>query len=113
MGIVVDMNKIFCKLLTLQSKQKLSIVIEQLKNIPWDSEGEQVILKNEHIIHILQLFITDKFSAEDVECWANLIEGREDIDYEQFNEIIYELANPILTFKLTKARANSILKSLV
>lgn len=100
------------KLINLQNKQDLLYITETLKTVPWGQE-DVCTLEKEHIANVLQLFIKDEFAAEDIEFWANLIEGREDINYKQFNEVIFELANPSLTTKLTKARANAILKKLI
>ena len=59
------------------------------------------------IINVLQEFIECKHEAKDLEDWANLIEGREDIKYDEsysyiIDNVIYSLANPVLEGEITK-----------
>lgn len=68
--------------------------------IDWDSEGS-VELKKEHVISIMQRFMSNDMTIPDVLFWSNAIECREDIDChhsdsERIFEIIHELANPDL-----------------
>jgi hypothetical protein len=70
-----------------------------------------------HVRNVLLGFLTSRFSAEEVEGWANTIESREDIGFEAPNqkvlkETIFELANPALTQRLTRERAIDLLKVL-
>ncbi|MFM7441829.1 MAG: hypothetical protein ACKO2V_25065 [Snowella sp.] len=81
--------------------QPLSTILPILKTFPWDNNQTIIILKKEHLIQILNLYLDHSLSATDLENWANAIECREDITYktedEDFiNDIIFDLANPIL-----------------
>jgi hypothetical protein len=81
--------------------QPLSTTLSILKTFPWDSNQTIIILKKEHLIHILNQYLNHSLSAIDLENWANAIECREDITYETesedfINDIIFDLANPIL-----------------
>lgn len=73
-----------------------------LSRFPWDSAGEMVTLTRFDILRVLERFTRSQLSAADIEAWANLIEGREDIAYDPqyadaVQEAIYCLANPLLT----------------
>ena len=82
--------------------QPLSTILPILKTLPWDSNQAIITLKKEHLIHILNQYLNHSLSATDLENWANAIECREDIIYETededfINDIIFNLANPILS----------------
>ena len=94
----------------LEELVRLSAPIHDIKTrlsqYPWEAERELVLIRPEHVISILRKFSKQAISASDVEDWANLIEGREDVGFEsQFEDIgrdvLYELANPQLTRPLT------------
>ena len=86
--------------------QPLSTILPILKTLPWDSNQAIITLKKEHLIHILNQYLNHSLSASDLENWANVIECREDITYETegedfINDIIFDLANPILSDPLS------------
>jgi hypothetical protein len=89
-------------------------LVIMLRNFPWDSEVECATLSAAHLVNVLGSFLSDRISAAAVEEWANAIEGREDIGFEAdkedlLREHLHELANPLLTQPLTKARAGVLL----
>jgi len=82
----------------------------ELSRLGWDSSHDLVLLTKNHALSALRRFLDGSLSASEVEEWANAIEGREDIGFEGQNEdmlqeLIYELANPILTRPLTSSSA--------
>ena len=88
-----------------------------LKAFGWDAEDELVTLARGHVCGVLCRFTSDRLSAADVEHWANVVEGREDIGLETgyealLLEVIFELANPLLHEPLTKERADRLLARL-
>lgn len=90
---------------------------ERMCAFGWDYEGRCVTLKRAHLIMALERYITGQISSVEIERWANLIEGREDIVFETgFDELIgrliYELANPSLTQALNKGQAQNLIESL-
>lgn len=96
----------------LQMDGALSYVIESLKRFSWDSEPVAILTK-QHIIHVLELFLGGTLSTTQVEDWANVIEGREDIGYEaiahkQLIDVIHQLANPLLTRQLNEGSAKQL-----
>lgn len=73
----------------------------------WDSDRQLVILKRQDVAAILERYLANELSAADVEDWANALENREDLGYEQGSKdllslVIEELANPLLTRPLSK-----------
>jgi hypothetical protein len=95
-----------------------STSIEELKKslsqLDWDEENVTVTLQFSHVARVLARYVEKGLSTNDIEVWANLIESREDIGFDARNEtaiaeIIYELANPVLTEELTLRRAAELL----
>lgn len=79
----------------------LEKILLALNELEWDSEESLIILNRQHIIAILNRYLNTEISSVDIENWANAIECREDISYEEnfktaIDRIIQELANPLL-----------------
>ncbi|HUH41918.1 MAG TPA: hypothetical protein VLZ29_02255 [Sulfurimonas sp.] len=91
----------------------ISILQKEIKSIPWDNEIFVEITKS-NITNVLNLYIKHKINGDELELWANLIESREDIqfNFDALQEIIFELANPTLYMKINEKRAYELLKSL-
>ena len=91
-------------------------IVSRLTQFDWDSD-ELVILKIAHIKRILERFVSGEFDETVVEEWANVVECRDDIELSKRNknileELVYELANPTLTKKLTPKHAKFLLGKL-
>jgi hypothetical protein len=97
---------------TLKALVKISMpipeAISRLAEFAWDSESELVLLSPEDFCHVLSLFKQSTLSASEVEGWANALECRDDIgcSTSQLHELLYELANPMLTVPLSVERAD-------
>ena len=94
-----------------------SEIIPALNSFGWDSKQPLIILQRQHIVNILQGYLNGKLSAFDVENWANAIEEREDIGQEDdsediLNEVIFDLANPLLSRPLSPNSAQKYLAQL-
>jgi len=103
-----DRREIIRKLLELS--WPLEDIAAKVRAIEWDSEGEPVPLTRKHLAAVLRRYLECHLSAKDVETWANLIEGRDDICFEagsedRIKETLHELANPALTQLLDNRRA--------
>lgn len=88
-------------------------IAKELVRHPWDSDGDAQMLLRSNVINVLYRYLNEELSDKDIERWANLIEGREDITFEPryeniIGEIVYELANPYLTVPLTLQRGREI-----
>ena len=79
-------------------EEPIEVLEKDLKGISWDSETELVVLSAKHLRHMIQLLKAGKITNNTIEQWANLIEGREDIGFEDedVKNIIFEIANPVL-----------------
>ena len=98
----------------IEFSHPLDLVTEQIRSFEWDYEGQPVELTSQHLIKVLNTFIDGKMSANDVEKWANLVEGREDISFESaskklIEQVMHELANPVITTPLDKNRAKKLI----
>lgn len=94
-------------LLSLKSLDApMSEIKSSLNENVWDSEVELVTLTRQDIANVLSRFLDHKLSATDLEDWADAIEGRDEIGFEEGHEdllkdIIFELANPEIHEPLT------------
>ena len=93
--------------------QPLERIAKELSLFEWDYEGEPVIIEPIHIVSVLNRFLSGDFSAKQLEDWANMIECREDLDYdesnqEQMKQVIYELANQDTEGQITIERCKRI-----
>ena len=97
---------------TLEALVKISMPLSEaisgLAEFPWDSESELVFITPKDYCHVLSLFKQGSLSAAEVEVWANALECRDDVGFStsQAHELLYELANPLLTQPLSSERAD-------
>ena len=95
-------------------KNNIDTLKNMLYQIGFDSETELVSMSRDDIVEILQRSLDKKISFLELEEWANLIECREDIGFEdeKTQEMIFKLANPYLYGKLDKKQVLSYLNEL-
>lgn len=88
--------------------------IAELATYPWDSDAEVVQLRQENVANVLLQYRRGAMSAVEVEAWANAIEGRDDVGTadEVAAELLYELANPLLSQPISLTRVDFMLKRL-
>ncbi|TPK91642.1 hypothetical protein FJ934_21840 [Mesorhizobium sp. B2-4-12] len=82
------------------------------------SDTPVVMLTAYQIVSVLQRARAGALTAADVEAWADLIECREDIEYqpehhEEILQAIYMLANPVLNGSLDEALTDQLIASLL
>lgn len=97
----------------IRDPNAIAEIRDKLTNFKWDTDRPIVTLKMEDIISVMQKYICGSISDTKVENWANIIEGRDDIEYEIINEddireLIFFLANPTLTENLNIPLAQQI-----
>lgn len=104
-GILLDL---------IHFKNNIDTLRNMLSQIGFDSEIELVSMSRDNIVEILQRSLDKKISFLELEEWANLIECREDIDFEdeKTQEMIFKLANPYLYGKLDEKQVLSYLNEL-
>ena len=105
------MAKIDILLNLINFSKNISAIKSDLAKIGFNSESELVTITKNTIANILNRVINKAISYELLEEWANLIECREDIGYEDeiLQEIIFELANPRLYGEIDKRKICMIL----
>jgi len=95
----------------------LGELADLLKDMSWDSNTVQCNMTAKDAEHALRLYLEGALDEFQIELWANIIECREDIDFPGAQEgllraTIHELANPVLTEPLNKARAQYLILTL-
>jgi len=105
------MAKIDILLNLINFTKGISAIKSDLAKIGFDSESELVTITKNTIANILNRVIDKEISYNLLEEWANLIECREDIGYEDeiLQEIIFELANPCLYGEIDEEKICMIL----
>ena len=105
------MAKIGILLNLINFAKDMSAIKSDLSKIGFNSESELVTITKNTIANILNRVIDKEISYELLEEWANLIECREDIGYEDeiLQEIIFELANPCLYGEIDEEKICMIL----
>jgi hypothetical protein len=90
---------------------------DQVAAIGWDTPGDMVTMKRRHLASALSSYLDGHLTREEIFEWANLLEIREDIDFESGDDVlipklIFKLANPEIEGDLTPERARSIIEML-
>lgn len=91
----------------------IDVLTPAVGRLAWDVEEPLVTLTRAEIDAVLRRYAAGELSAAEVETWADLIECREDIafdpdDADPVNDLIHELANPLLAGPLTIDRAREL-----
>jgi hypothetical protein len=85
-------------------------IVRELARFPWDSSRELVKLTGAQAVDVLERYLSNGISAEELEAWADALEGREDVSYESDREdaikdLLFEFANPDIMGPATADRA--------
>ncbi|MCX6132136.1 MAG: hypothetical protein NTX25_24150 [Proteobacteria bacterium] len=107
-------NEIIENLINLD--RSLEEIRMKLKTLSWDSD-EEILMTKESAKSVLARYINDSIDLQTLTEWANMIEGREDICYEQpcsndLKQLIFDLANPDLQESFNKNKAKDWLLKL-
>ena len=86
----------------------------ELRQFPWDCDEPLVVLTAEMMTSVLDRFLTAELNAQQLHEWADLIEVREDFDYDPDRKealigIVFSLANPILYGPVTEQSVRDFL----
>jgi hypothetical protein len=95
----------------------IGVLLKELEVYGWDAEQACVVLYRKDIENILAKSLSQDVSFRDVEQWAEAIECREDIEFEEdcqdeISEVMFNLANPIISGELTENKARKISEAL-
>lgn len=95
----------------------LQLALDRISKIPWSSDKDLIVLTSENIIGVLNRFLNGELSRSDVKAWAEEVELREDIGIEPdpndlLIDVLFEVANPEITYELDPERARLLLQKL-
>jgi hypothetical protein len=112
---MINRSKILEDLISFS--RPIDTILVELNQLPWDYDGSPITLRSIHVTGVLKRFSAGQLTAQEIENWANLIENREDVDYEDINHdelesAIYRLANPILEGELNLEVSSEILEEI-
>jgi hypothetical protein len=88
----------------------LRLLMRDVNQYPWDSDHELVVLTPEKASNVLSRYLSGELTPAQVEDWADAIEVRDGIGFPPLFEallrdLIFELANPLLTGPLSRDTA--------
>lgn len=91
--------------------KSIDILSKEVTQLNWDYDGEPFVVQVSQVRAVLEGFLSNKYSVQELEDWANLVESREDLDFEErkLEEVIYTLANPVLEGELTYQSCKELL----
>lgn len=86
----------------------------RLSKFCWDIEEPLVILTRNNLIDVLLRLQQKQLTDSEVEEWANIIESREDIRFEESvtKQFVFELANPVLYGRISDEKISEMLSAL-
>ncbi|UJH66386.1 hypothetical protein [Allomuricauda sp. SCSIO 65647] len=92
----------------IQLDGRLSELQNELSKFPWDVEIPLIVMTRDHFLEVIEKCLGQHINFLDLENWANAIECRDDIDFEEerIKEIIFELASPEINGEITEQRLN-------
>ena len=101
----------------VESPERWSEIASSLSAFDWDSEEELVLLRPEHLIHVLNAYLSGMLASADVEGWATAVEGRDDIGSAEsasalVTDALHWMSNPVLEGDLTPADARRWIQKL-
>jgi hypothetical protein len=94
----------------VQVRGDLDELVQELGRFPWDYPDELVWLTPTDAVAVLSRFLAGELSAGECERWADALEGRDDLGFQEDAEdiladLVFELANPVLMQPLSIERA--------
>lgn len=96
----------------VKCEQPLDGLVAELSEFGWDSEDELVLLTLVDAKKAISRYRNGEIEANELESWAEAIEGRDDVGLELRHEtllrrLIFELANPEVVREVSPDRADS------
>jgi len=85
-------------------------LLAELKAYPWDSKVALAVLSRRGAVAILDRFLEQMVSVDDVHAWADAIESRDDVGFEPgfeevLKDLLSDLASPELSEPLSHKKA--------
>ena len=94
--------------------KELPFLKDELSQYSWDTEEPYLVITKTQLIEVVKKCLDQKITIQDLENWADLIECRDDLDFEneELQEIVFEFASPEINGEITKERLQEIIKDL-
>jgi hypothetical protein len=101
----------------IELRKPVPAAVEAASALAWDEPDDLVVFTARHVRSALKRLLAGEFSADELEEWAELIQGREDIelkesDRERIVEFLVEASTPELFGELTRESATAWLRRL-
>lgn len=98
----------------IKFNKSLKNIKNEISNLNFDSKFELYIITKNDIKQILNRALKENIAFKELEEWANLIECRDDLGFEEeiLQEIIFDFANPEINGLITKDKIKTALKEL-
>lgn len=101
---VVERRRLLRSLLELE--RPVERIVRELSALPWECDHDLLVVRPHHLIEVLGRLTRGSLTAEQVESWADAIEGREDVGFEEatgqvVKAALFDLANPQMQGELT------------
>jgi hypothetical protein len=96
----------------IQIRRPLHAAIEALAQLPWDCEQELALVGRPDALRVMRRFLSGDLTSTEVEDWANALEARDDVGFDDdardlVEDFIFTMANPLLTEPLTAPTARA------
>ncbi|MCW3104295.1 MAG: hypothetical protein JWO09_2735 [Bacteroidetes bacterium] len=87
---------------------------KELSNYEWDVKEPILIVSRSDVSNTINKYIDNLISFKDLENWANIIEFRDDVDFEseQVKNAVIDMANPEINGALNDAKLKEIISAL-
>ncbi|WP_409523498.1 hypothetical protein [Nitrincola sp. MINF-07-Sa-05] len=97
----------------LEFSKPIGMLSDNLSTLDWDYEGAPLIIYSSQVKNVIERFFSGEITAKELEEWANLIECREDLDFEdekreELENVINCLANPALEGEISDASCKKL-----
>jgi hypothetical protein len=89
-----------------------------LREYGWDTDAGLATLGTQQMLNMLQRYLDDEITADQLTDWGDLIECHDDISYEPaydslLKQVIFEIANPNLNSEISQEVAQNMRHRLV
>ena len=101
----------------IEHQEPISRLVQKLKVYGWDCDEELVVLTPAHVVNVLDKYLANEINEMQVQEWANAIERREDIGFQEeysstLDEMIFWLASPNINFPISVELAQRVILNL-
>ncbi|MCB0327893.1 MAG: hypothetical protein KDD52_09790 [Bdellovibrionales bacterium] len=85
-----------------QGAQRIAI-----QKYEWDCEVPLYVMTRNDALRVLDKYLCNEITSEDLQAWASFLEQREDIAFEEeasvlLDKMVFLLANPEINFPISK-----------